>query len=173
MPASPLQTIDPARRHLSLALGLAAGAVLLGCNAARPVPVVAYTLLDGSATDTASWQGKVVLVNFWATTCATCVQEMPRIVALHHKFKARGYDTLAVAMRHDPPSRVVQFAASHHLPFGVAIDNTGAIARQFDDVQLTPTTFLIDRRGMIVERLVGVPDFAALDARIAHLLAPA
>jgi peroxiredoxin len=173
MPALPLPPQDPARRRLSLALGLAAGAVLMGCNAARPVPAVAYTLLDGSAAHTASWQGKVMLVNFWATTCALCVQEMPGIVALHHKFSARGYDTLAVAMRHDPPSRVLQFAAAHDLPFGVAIDNTGVIARHFDDVQLTPTTFLVDRRGMIVERLLGVPDFAALEARIALLLGPA
>jgi peroxiredoxin len=172
MPAPPHQPNDPARRRLSLALGLATGALLLACDKARPVPMVAYTLLDGSVAHTASWQGKVVLVNFWATSCATCVQEMPQIVALHNKFKDRGYDTLAVAMRHDPPVRVVHFAASRNLPFGVAIDNTGVIAQQFDDVRLTPTTFLVDRRGMLFERLVGVPDFAALDARIAQLLAP-
>jgi peroxiredoxin len=172
MPAPPHRPKDPARR-LSLAVGLSAAVVLLGCDAARPVPRVAYTLLDGAKADTASWQGKVMLVNFWATSCALCVQEMPHIVALHEKFHARGYDTMAVAMRHDPPARVVQFAASRKLPFGVAIDNTGVIAQQFGDVSLTPTTFLIDRRGMIVERILGVPDFAALDKRIAHLLAQA
>jgi thiol-disulfide isomerase/thioredoxin len=70
--------------------------------------------------------GKVMLVNFWATSCATCVKEMPQIVATHDKFKARGLDTLAVAMSYDPPAFVAKFAETRKLPFGVAIDNTGA-----------------------------------------------
>lgn len=138
---------------------------------AVPMPQVDYTLLDGTKADTGQLRGKVVLMNFWATTCAVCVAEMPKIVATHEKFKARGFETLAVAMSHDPPASVVRYAQSRGLPFGVAIDNTGAIARSFGDVQATPTTFLINRRGEIVERFVGEPDFAALEAMVDRLLA--
>jgi protein-disulfide isomerase len=57
------------------------------------------------------------------------------------------------------------------LPFGVVIDNTGAVARSFDEVQVTPTSVLINKRGEIVQRVVGEPDFAALDALVEKLLA--
>ena len=133
-------------------------------------PLVGYTLLDGRAASIDQLRGKVVLVNFWATTCSACLREMPQIVATHEKFKARGYDTLAVAMRYDAPASVVHYAETRQLPFGVAIDNTGEIARRFGDVELTPTTILIDRRGRIVERYVGEPDFSALQARVEKLL---
>ena len=74
-------------------------------------------------------------------------------------------------MRYDPPALVARFAESRQLPFGVAIDNTGEIARRFGAVELTPTSFLIDKRGNIVKRFVGAPDFAALHQLIDMLLA--
>ena len=134
-------------------------------------PTIGYTLLNAQAPSTAQWQGKVTLVNFWATSCVTCVKEMPEIVATHNKYKAQGFDTLAVAMSYDPPAYVARFAESRQLPFGVAIDNTGEIARQFGHVQLTPTTFIVNKRGEIVKRFVGEPDFTALHLLIEKLLA--
>ena len=134
-------------------------------------PDVAYTLLDGSKSTLAQQRGKVMLVNFWATDCVTCVKEMPNLVATHEKYKARGYDTLAVAMSYNPPAYVINFAQTRKLPFGVAIDNTGAIAQSFGEVRLTPTSVLIDKRGQIVKRYVGAPDFAALHKLVEQLLA--
>ena len=148
-----------------------------GCLAYRATatgstaPNVGYTLLDGSTATTDQLRGKVVLVNFWATDCAPCVHEMPQLAATHEKFKARGYDTLAVAMRYDPPALVIAFAERRKLPFGVVIDNTGAVAKSFDAVKVTPTSVLINRRGEIVKRFVGELDFVALDALVERLLA--
>ena len=95
---------------------------------------------------------------------------MPQFVATHEKFKARGLETLAVAMSYDPPAQVIRFAESRKLPFGVVIDNTGSFAKGFDQVQVTPTTVLINRHGDIVRRFVGEPDFAALNALVERLL---
>jgi peroxiredoxin len=128
-------------------------------------------LLDGSKASRADFLGKVTLVNFWATSCTTCVAEMPQLVATHEKYRQQGFDTVAVAMRYDPPAYVVNFAESRKLPFKVAIDNTGAVAKAWGDVKLTPTTFLVNRRGDIVKRFVGEPDFPALQLLIAKLLA--
>ena len=128
-------------------------------------------LLDGSSQTTADLKGKVTLVNFWATSCTTCVAEMPQIVATHDKFKARGYETIAVAMQYDPPSYVVNFAETRKLPFKVAIDNTGAVAKAWGDVKLTPTTYIVNKQGEIVKRYVGAPDFAELHKLIEKLLA--
>ncbi|PIT72240.1 TlpA disulfide reductase family protein [Limnohabitans sp. G3-2] len=149
------------------ALGLSVA--LLGCAGER-APESSFVLLDGTKLNANQLQGKVALVNFWATSCTTCVAEMPELVATHQKFKDRGFDTVAVAMSYDPPSYVVNFAQSRQLPFKVAIDNTGAVARAWGDVQLTPTTFLVNKRGEIVKRFVGTPDFAELHQLIDKLL---
>ena len=164
------------RRHLATAVVLAAALAggwwaWGGARALEPAPTVQYTLLDGQRLSSAQFKGRVVLVNFWATSCSTCVAEMPQIMATHEKFKAQGFQTLAVAMSYDPPAYVASFAETRKLPFGVAIDNTGEIARSFGQVQLTPTTFLINKRGEIVKRYVGAPDFAALQTLVARLLA--
>jgi peroxiredoxin len=159
---------------IGVSVALSAGAALLAYQSLgqrETAPPVCYVLLDGVKADSSQWKGKVMLVNFWATSCTTCVHEMPQIVATHEKFRSRGFDTLGVAMSYDPPAFVANFAQSRKLPYGIAIDNTGEIARRFGQVQLTPTTFLINKRGEIVKRYVGEPDFAALHGLVEKLLA--
>jgi len=140
---------------------------------ASTAPQTSFVLLDGSTRTTADLQGKVTLVNFWATSCTTCVAEMPEITATYEKYKSRGFDTLAVAMSYDPPAYVVNFAQTRSLPFQVAIDNTGTAAKAWGDVQLTPTTYLVNKRGEIVKRYIGSPDFADLHKLIEKLLTEA
>ncbi len=134
-------------------------------------PASTFVLLDGSRQTTADLRGKVTLVNFWATSCVTCVAEMPEVVATYNKYHAQGFDTLAVAMSYDPPSYVVNFAETRKLPFKVAIDNTGAVAQAWGDVKLTPSTFIVNKRGEIVKSYVGAPDFPELHKLIERLLA--
>ena len=151
---------------------LAAALALSGCSQER-APASSFVLLDGSKISTEQMKGKVTLVNFWATSCTTCVAEMPELVATYNKFKDQGYETLAVAMSYDPPAYVVNFTESRKLPFKVAIDNTGVNARDWGEVKLTPTTYLVNKRGEIVKRYVGAPDFAELHRLIEKLLAEA
>ena len=155
----------------ALAIALAAGAAAYVSTGATAAPASTFVLLDGSKQTMDSLKGKVTLVNFWATSCVTCVAEMPKVIATYDKYKAQGYDTLAVAMSYDPPSYVVNFAETRKLPFKVAIDNTGAVAKAWGDVTLTPTTYVVNKRGEIVKRYVGEPDFAALHGLIEQLLA--
>ena len=152
-------------------LTVGGAAFMSGCSGAQAAPESTFVLLDGSKKTTADLKGKVTLVNFWATSCVTCVAEMPKVIATYNKYHARGYDTLAVAMSYDPPSYVVNYTETRQLPFKVAIDNTGAAARAWGNVQLTPTTFLVDKRGQIVKQYVGEPDFTALHQLIEKLLA--
>ena len=157
-------------RHVFLALSLGLSLALSGC-AREQAPAVNYVLLDGSKASSQQWAGKVMLVNFWATSCTTCVHEMPQVIATFDKYKDRGYGTVAVAMSYDPPAFVANFAESRKLPFQVTMDNTGAVAQAFGSVQLTPTSFLINKRGEIVKRYVGEPDFDELHKLIEQLLA--
>ena len=145
------------------------GALYMG-TASAAAPASIFVLLDGSKKSTADLKGRVTLVNFWATSCVTCVGEMPKVIATYDKYHPRGFDTLAVAMSYDPPSYVVNYTQTRKLPFNVAIDNTGGVAKAWGDVQLTPTTFLVNKRGEIVKRYVGEPDFAELHQLIEKLL---
>ena len=92
---------------------------------------------------------------------------MVRLFQTHH---AQGFSMVAVAMAYDPPASVIRFSESRQLPFDVVIDNTGALAQAWGDVQATPTSYLVNRQGQIVDRFVGAPDFDALSRKIEALL---
>ncbi|WP_174575511.1 TlpA disulfide reductase family protein [Polaromonas sp. A23] len=149
------------------------GAGLLYSTSSGEAPQATFVLLDGSSRTANDFRGKVTLVNFWATSCTTCVAEMPMIVRTYEKYHSRGYETLAVAMSYDPPAYVVNFASTRKLPFAVALDNTGAVAKAWGDVKVTPTTFVVNKRGQIVKRYVGQPNFGELEKLIEELLAEA
>jgi peroxiredoxin len=153
------------------ALSCAAYLALSRDDEPRRAPEVAFATISGDRITTADLRGKVVLVNFWATSCVTCVKEMPRLVETYRKHREQGFETIAVAMSYDPPNYVLHYAEKNALPFKVALDPLGAVAREFGDVQLTPTTFVVDRRGTIVKRYLGEPDFAELDALLEAKLA--
>lgn len=157
----------------AVAVVLVAGWLLLREPGLGQAPETTFVLMDGSKESTGDLRGRVVLVNFWATSCTSCVAEMPKLVATHEKYHARGFETLAVAMSYDPPSYVVNFSQTRKLPFKIAFDNTGAVAKAWGDVRLTPTTYLVNKRGEIVKRYVGEPDFAELHRLIEALLAQA
>jgi peroxiredoxin len=125
-------------------------------------PQVTFVSLKGEKITTASLRGKVVLVNFWATDCVICIREMPQITATYQKYRAQGFETIAVAMKYDPPNYVLAYNEKNRLPFKVALDPMGELAQAFGEVKLTPTTFIIDKQGVLVQRIVGEPDFAKL-----------
>lgn len=150
----------------------ALAAILYFSLAARkPAPDVTFNSINGEKVSMQSLRGKVVMVNFWATSCTTCVKEMPQMVETYNKYKDQGLDFVAVAMSYDPPNYVVNYAQTRKLPFKVAIDAQGDVAKSFDDVKLTPTTYVIDKEGNIIKRYVGEPDFAALHQLLEKALA--
>lgn len=167
-----------ARRGLLIGGGAAAVAVaaggwtLLGAGRTQ-VPDVALRTLAGESLKLSDLRGKVVLVNFWATSCTTCVHEMPALAEAHKRLAGQGYETVAVAMSYDRPDYVANFAQERALPFKVAIDLDGAIAKAFDGIRATPTSFLLDKRGAIVQRYVGEPDWAQFEKTVAAELAAA
>lgn len=91
------------RKALTAPLAAAMGfSVLTGCSLRDSAPDSSFLLLDGSYINMGALKGKVVLINFWATTCTTCVKEMPDIVKTYSKYQSKGFETVAVAMQNDP-----------------------------------------------------------------------
>jgi len=163
--------LKPALIAAAIAVVIGVTALVTVGTAPTAAPASQFVLLDGSKKSTADLQGRVTLVNFWATSCTTCVAEMPKLISTYEKYRAKGYDTLAVAMSYDPPAYVVNFAQTRKLPFPVAIDNTGAVAQAWGEVKLTPTSYLVNKHGQIVKRYVGEPDTTELHQLIEKLLA--
>ncbi len=160
-----------------LLLGLAALVVVAGVGlwqfqgSAKAAPQVTYTSLDGRQFTTNDLRGKVYLVKFWATSCVTCVQQMPDTVQAYNDYSPQGYEVIAVAMDYDPPDYVRNFTQSRQLPFTVAMDATGEIAKAFGDVKLTPTAFLVDKQGRIIKRYLGNYDKLAFRQTVERALA--
>ena len=147
---------------IALALGALAAGIFAGWNRPVALPDVNFIGVRGDQFAMSSLKGKVVLVNFWATSCTVCVGEMPKMVQTYEKYREQGLETVAVAMSYDPPDRVFAYAQRNKLPFRVTLDIFGKAMQAFGGIRGTPTTFLVDRGGRIVQRFEGEPDFGKL-----------
>ncbi len=150
-----------------------AGGIAYSLLVRRAAPAVSFTTLQGQPIVLASLRGKVVLVNFWATTCPGCVKEMPALIETYRQYKNKGFEVVAVAMSYDPPSYVMKFAQDRQLPFPVALDVSGEHARAFGNVQLTPTSFIVGKDGTVLEQKLGELDFVKLKTLLDKELKPA
>jgi len=150
---------------------LVAAVAYFTLSAQQAAPSVTFTGLDGQKFTSESLKGKVVMVNFWATSCVTCIKEMPQMTETYNKYKGQGLEFVAVAMSYDPPNYVLNYAETRKLPFKIALDPQGELAKSFGDVKLTPTTYVIDKEGKIIKRYVGEPEFSQLHKLLEKALA--
>nr|WP_315596440.1 TlpA disulfide reductase family protein [uncultured Cupriavidus sp.] len=178
MPNTAIPTTSSRKRWpIAVAVVIVALLGFFGYRALTPantVPDATFTLLSGEkVSTTGDLKGKVYLINFWATSCVTCVKEMPQMINTYKQYKDKGLDFVAVAMNYDPPMYVANYAKTRELPFKVAMDSDGMAAKAFGNVQLTPTTFVVDRNGKILKRYVGEPEWDALHKLLDGALANA
>jgi peroxiredoxin len=164
------------RMNIATKIIAALGVLAIGTFAAflsapqRPATEARVTLLDGRTVPIAELRGKVTVVSFWATWCAECIREMPKMAEAYRRYAPRGYEMIAVAVR-DRRESVADFARRRELPFPVALDS-GEAAQRFGNVRITPTMFLIDSRGRVLKRFVGRPDWGEFHALVEKGLAP-
>lgn len=128
----------------------------------KPAPEARFVTIEGQPIRLADLRGKVVLVEFWATSCVICLAEMPSLAALHRALAQRGFEMIAVAMPYDRPDYVLDYARRHRPPFPIALDPNGAHVAAFGPIPGTPTRLLIDRDGRVIARLVGRADVQRL-----------
>lgn len=137
----------------------------------QQAPAFSLIDVDGRPVTEQQFAGKVTLVNFWATSCVGCVAEMPELIATQKKYGDQGYQTIAIAMSYDPEDHISTFLTQYDMAdFTVAKDKTGAVAKAYGNVQLTPTSVLVNSSGDIVTSIVGEPNFAELHKLIEGLL---
>lgn len=111
---------------------------------------------SGATFDLGTLRGKTVVLNFWATWCAPCIDEMPELAELHREFADRG--AIVVGIGIDSPSNIREFAEKHRFPYPLLVAGLGGteLSRQFgNDIGALPFTAVIDSAGRIVERKMG------------------
>ncbi len=158
------------KRYIGIALGLT---ILLGLYYFMrpiPAPAVTFKLTQGDKIELAKLKGKPVLVNFWATTCSICREEMPDLNRLHKEFNDDGLEMIGVAIYYDPPNEVLKFVNNNHIPYPIALDIDKTLSKAFHNVHLTPTTVLISPEGFIVDKITGRFSFETMRQKIQNML---
>ena len=134
---------------LSGLLGMAARPPLVG----SPAPEIVLKDLQGRDVKLSDLRGKVVLVNFWATWCKPCKEEMPAMQASYDKLRDKGFVVLAVNELEDT-ARVAEHIRTHGHTFEVVMDHNNQVANMYGVVGL-PASFLVDPQGIVRERIAG------------------
>ena len=125
-------------------------------------PDVQFNTIDGKQISMASLKNKVVLVNFWATDCPGCIKEMPQLINTYKQYHQKGFEIIAVAMPYDQITQILNYSKSQALPFPVTHDSSAEIIEKFGKVNLTPTAFIYDKQGRLLQHTIGELDFNAL-----------
>jgi peroxiredoxin len=124
--------------------------------------------IDGKPLSLASYQGKVVLLNFWATWCTPCRGEIPQFVEFQNTLGPQGLQLIGISMD-DDAKPVHEFYQQFKMNYPVAIGSAN-LAESYGGVLGLPVTFLIGRDGRIAAKYIGATDLAALQQRIQALL---
>ena len=136
---------------------------------AQPAPAWELKDLEGQAVKLSDFKGKVVLLNFWATWCPPCRQEIPDLIALQNQYKDKGLVVVGVSLDQNGPAAVRPFVSRIKINYPVVMGDEKT-ARAYGSVQVIPTTFFIDREGRIAGQHEGGDDKAGFEASVKPLL---
>ena len=138
--------------------GCSAGSERLVAQVGEPAPDFELQNLDGETVSLSELQGKPVLINFWATWCDYCVDEIPYIQEIYEERSNKGLEVLAINTG-ESSSKVRGFLESHGFSFPMLLDADLLVALRYDVVRYNklyiPTTFFIDKDGIIQDRVIG------------------
>jgi cytochrome c biogenesis protein CcmG, thiol:disulfide interchange protein DsbE len=148
--------------------GLGGAPATKGSLNGAPAPGFSLTDLAGQRLDLANYRGKVVLLDFWATWCAPCREEIPHFIALQDKYRERGLQVIGISMD-DGPKPVQEFCREFKMNYPVAV-GTEQIAEAYGGVYGLPVTFLIDRNGRVAAKYTGAVEMATVEQEVQSLL---
>ena len=151
-------------------LPVVADSLLPAQAALRPVATLAT--LKGDSLSISDFRGRHVLVNFWATWCPPCREEMPDLIALHEQFSSRDFSVVGISVDLEGPDVVQAFVDEYQVPFPIALGGDG-VAEAFGGAFALPTSFLLNPAGEVVGRFPGVFPAEMMAGEFDELLPPA
>jgi len=154
-------------RSLTLFLSILFFLALTGCNNETPpaaqtqsAPDFTLKTLSGESVTLSQYRGKVVFLNFWATWCPPCRAELPSMQRLNEVFAGRDFVMLAVNVEEDAAEVLPDFLKQYPHSYSVLLD-VEAKAQELYNVDKFPETFIIDKQGRVVERVIGARDWSS------------
>lgn len=148
--------------YLSMDRNASSAGVAAAPQQGFPAPDFELVNLAGETVKLSDQQGQAVLVNLWATWCPPCRAEMQSIEKIYNEYKAKGFVVLAVNMTYqDSPEKVSPFVSEQGLTFPILLDETGDMANAYQ-LRSLPSSYFIDRNGVINEVVIGGPMAEAL-----------
>lgn len=137
----------------------------------RPAPDTLGTKLEGGAVALSEYEGKIVLVDFWATWCVPCVKAMPEMQKLHDKYADTGFSVIGISIDEEGIKKVKPFLAKRKFTYPMLLDtNTKAPVWKAYGVHGVPALFLIDRAGQIVQQWTGKIDSKVVAKAVTELV---
>jgi peroxiredoxin len=132
-------------------------------------PAFSLDGIDGSSVSLEGYKGKVLIIDFWATWCPPCVKEIPHFVELYDSYKDQGLVIVGVSVDRGGPSVVESFVAKNNVTYPVAMANMDVVDA-YEIYSGIPTTYIVDRNGMIVEKVIGYREKSFFEDHIKKLL---
>ncbi len=151
------------------------GFYLLGCSNALPrteYPHITFDLrlLNGAQIHSADLQGRTIVVNFWASWCQPCLEEMPELQRVWQAYHEHGVVFLGVVLHNDDIQAVQAFLQAARIAYPHGHDEAGKLAASFQVVGL-PNTFIVNKEGRLMQRFIGPVTEARLRMRLQEILA--
>lgn len=125
----------------------------------KPAPDFSLKDLSGRPVSLSSLKGKVVLLNFWATWCPPCREEVPSMVRLNQAMQGKDFQMLAVSIDEGGKNAVTAFFAKTGLTLPALLDTDGKTSKRYGTTGV-PETFVINKKGIIVKKVVGAMDWS-------------
>ncbi len=146
-----------------------AGCVLAQQQTQTKAPDFTLPDLNGKAFSLSELEGKVVILDFWATWCPPCVVEIPHFIDLYKEYKGQGLEVVGISLDRGGVKVVKSFVEKNEITYPVVIGNQ-KVAEDYGGIRGIPTTFVIDRQGYIVKKFVGYRDKKVFESIIQQLL---